>query len=59
MRRELGLSDLRRRLRAEKLDGRTALALAELAIRLQAEPPPERPAPRRLSLFQSSARPPA
>ena len=58
MRREMRLGDLRRQLRAEKLDGRTALALADIAIRLQAEPPPERPTPRRLSLFRSSARPP-
>ena len=58
MRREMGLGYLRRRLRADKLDGRTALALADLAIGLQAEPPPERPAPRRLSLLRSSARPP-
>lgn len=55
MRRETRLGELRHRLRADNLDGRTALLLADLAIQLQAEPPPERPAPRRLSLFRSSA----
>jgi hypothetical protein len=47
LRRELGLRSLRRRLRCEELDGRSALALAERALELQTGWPAERPRRRR------------
>jgi hypothetical protein len=51
LRRELGLRSLRRRLRCEHLDGRSALALAERALELQAGWPAERPPRRRWRLL--------
>lgn len=47
LRRELGLRALRRRLRVEELDGRSALALAERALELQAGLPAEKSRRRR------------